>query len=258
MSTTGGVAADFESAGFEAGAIGARAFGVDDRRAVGNFGTVDVGPAGLGAADLGEAARAAAGLGAADLGAAARGAAAFAAGAFGADAFGADAFDAGAFDAGDCRAVDFGAGGFGTVDVGLAGFGTAGLGAGAREAAAVFGVAGDSGAEGFGAAATFLTCFFVLLASDPFARSAPRLVGSPPRTGTLACERRRGPLARRTSAATVSSRGWPEMWPTPGSASSAPRRWGSRAVSTKTLVSLRFRTSRALRGAGSARLASGM
>ncbi len=67
----------------------------------------------------------------------------------------------------------------------------------------------------------------------------------------------RGGWARRTSAATVSSRGWPDTSAIPGNASSAPRRCGSSAVSTKIPRSRRLSTSRALRGGGSPRFARG-
>jgi hypothetical protein len=64
-------------------------------------------------------------------------------------------------------------------------------------------------------------------------------------------------LAIFTTAATVSSLGRPDTTPTPGSASSTPRRYGSSAVMTKRRVSPLWRRSRARRGAGSPRPDSG-
>jgi hypothetical protein len=63
--------------------------------------------------------------------------------------------------------------------------------------------------------------------------------------------------ARRTSAAIISSLGVPDTVPTPGSASSTPRRWGSSALTTSVTSAPRESTSRADRGGGFPRLASG-
>lgn len=63
--------------------------------------------------------------------------------------------------------------------------------------------------------------------------------------------------ASLTSAAIISSLGLPDTTATPGTASSTPRLKGSSAVTTSVRSSSFFSTSRALRGGGSAMLASG-